>query len=216
MAESLRARKKQATTVAILRQARELFLSQGYEETGMDEIAVAAGVSRTTLFNYFPSKIALLICMAERREQSFKALVEECCAGFDSTSERIEQIFKRWAAYLLHSPKLHALITAALTSGGRSDSANSAALGGYIVEFRGLLEEGRRIGDVREDYSIESLTQMLVSTLLTASYTLFHGEDAQMEAHFMENARFIAEAISAPVGLDEGRVKNLKIPLSRS
>lgn len=210
MAQSLRERKKQATKVAILRQARDLFLSRGYEETGMDEIAAAAGVSRTTLFNYFPSKIALLICMAERREQSFTELVDACCAEFATTRERIEQLFTRWAAYLLQSPKLHALITAAITSGGRSDSANSAALGGYITEFRRLLEDGRRLGDVRDDYSIESLTQMLVSTLLTASYTLFHGEDSQMEAHFMENARFIAEAISPPCANPSLRAPNIE------
>lgn len=199
MAQSLRERKKQATTATILRVARERFLDQGFEETGMDEIALAAGVSRSTLFNYFPTKIALLVCMAERREQSFKLLVEECCAEFESTSQRIEQLFRRWAKYLLQSPQLHAMITAALTSGGRSDSANSAALGAYLTQFRYLLEEGRKRGDVREDYSLESLTQMLVSTLLTASYTLFHGEDAQMEAHFLENARFIAQAIAPPL-----------------
>ncbi|HCS27415.1 MAG TPA: hypothetical protein DIW43_08165 [Spongiibacteraceae bacterium] len=199
MAQSLRERKKQATTATILKVARERFLNQGFEETGMDEIALAAGVSRSTLFNYFPTKIALLVCMAERREQSFKLLVEECCAEFEGTSQRIEQLFRRWATYLLQSPKLHAMITAALTSGGRSDSANSAALGAYLTQFRYLLEEGRKRGDVREDYSIESLTQMLVSTLLTASYTLFHGEDAQMEAHFLENARFIAQAIAPPL-----------------
>ncbi|WP_221585486.1 mycofactocin system transcriptional regulator [Microbacterium sp. G2-8] len=36
--------------------ALELFVERGFEETTMDDIADAAGVSRRTLFRYFPSK----------------------------------------------------------------------------------------------------------------------------------------------------------------
>ena len=88
------------------------------------------------------------------------------------------------------------MITAALTSGARSDSANSAALGGYMAAFRRLIDEGLARGDVRGDFSPEAMTQLLVSALLTGSYTLFHGEDRNVEHHFMENARFVAQAIT--------------------
>ncbi|MCJ1715991.1 TetR family transcriptional regulator [Curtobacterium sp. VKM Ac-2922] len=36
--------------------AAELFLEQGYARTTVDQIAVRAGVSRATFFNYFPAK----------------------------------------------------------------------------------------------------------------------------------------------------------------
>lgn len=36
--------------------AAELFLEQGYARTTVDQIAVRAGVSRATFFNYFPTK----------------------------------------------------------------------------------------------------------------------------------------------------------------
>jgi AcrR family transcriptional regulator len=40
----------------LARTALELFADQGYDETTVDEVAAAAGVSRRTLFNYFDSK----------------------------------------------------------------------------------------------------------------------------------------------------------------
>lgn len=41
--------------------AQDLFLEHGYEETTVDQIAAAAGMSKRTFFRYFPSKDALVI-----------------------------------------------------------------------------------------------------------------------------------------------------------
>jgi TetR/AcrR family transcriptional repressor of mexJK operon len=43
----------------VTRSARELFLGQGFAATSMDAIAKAAGVSKATLYAYFPSKETL-------------------------------------------------------------------------------------------------------------------------------------------------------------
>ena len=40
----------------LARTAIELFATQGYDNTTLDEVAAAAGISRRTLFNYFRSK----------------------------------------------------------------------------------------------------------------------------------------------------------------
>src|ERR1700692_2340375 len=43
----------------VTRAPRELFLDHGFSATSMDAIAKAAGVSKATLYAYFPSKEAL-------------------------------------------------------------------------------------------------------------------------------------------------------------
>ncbi len=54
--EGLRARKKKATRQLISDTATRLFIARGFEQVTVDEVAVAAQVSKMTVFNYFPRK----------------------------------------------------------------------------------------------------------------------------------------------------------------
>ena len=47
----------------ILEAAKSLFLSQGYRTTSMDEVAEKAGVTKQTVYRYFPSKEELFKAM---------------------------------------------------------------------------------------------------------------------------------------------------------
>jgi len=60
-----RERKKLETRRRIFRMAFELFATKGFEETTVEEIAEAADVAKGTVFNYFPSKRALLLAAHE-------------------------------------------------------------------------------------------------------------------------------------------------------
>ena len=54
--EVARGRRPSTTRRDVARAALELFARQGYDETGIDEIAAAVGVSRRTFFRYYESK----------------------------------------------------------------------------------------------------------------------------------------------------------------
>lgn len=71
----LRARKKQATAAALQRAAVELFLSRGYDETTVQDITDAAGVSQRTFFRYFATKDAVLMSEHSRREQEMARML---------------------------------------------------------------------------------------------------------------------------------------------
>ena len=47
--------------VRLLKAATELFTSQGYRKTSVDEIARRAGVAKGTVYTFFPNKAALMI-----------------------------------------------------------------------------------------------------------------------------------------------------------
>ncbi len=60
-----RARKKTRTRHELLTAARRLFNRKGYDGTAIEEIAEAADVSVGTVYNYFPTKMHLLVDMLE-------------------------------------------------------------------------------------------------------------------------------------------------------
>ena len=61
---SLRERNRQRVTQRIISVAESLFKAYGFERTTMDDIADKAEISRATLFNYFPSKEALITVLS--------------------------------------------------------------------------------------------------------------------------------------------------------
>jgi AcrR family transcriptional regulator len=68
-ANPLREQTRSVVRSLLARTAIELFAAQGYDNTTLDEVASAAGVSRRTLFNYFRSKEDLaLSSLAEQGE----------------------------------------------------------------------------------------------------------------------------------------------------
>ncbi|WP_328400978.1 TetR family transcriptional regulator [Streptomyces sp. NBC_00390] len=73
----LRARKKQRTRDALLRAALELFTTQGYEETTVDEIADVVEVSQRTFFRYFATKEEAAFAVQDLAESHFIAALRE-------------------------------------------------------------------------------------------------------------------------------------------
>lgn len=64
-AEGLRQRKKRQTLLRIAETGLKLFVQNGYEQTTLEEIAAAAGISRRTFFYYFKSKEAILMAFLD-------------------------------------------------------------------------------------------------------------------------------------------------------
>ncbi|MDT9000682.1 TetR/AcrR family transcriptional regulator [Paucibacter sp. APW11] len=62
---------------AIVRAAVEEFRSQGFARTSMDGVAAAAGVSKRTVYNHFPSKEELFAEILGQLWQRAKALAEQ-------------------------------------------------------------------------------------------------------------------------------------------
>lgn len=73
----LRERKKQRTRDALLRAALELFTTNGYEQTTVDEIADAVEVSQRTFFRYFANKEETAFAVQDMVESRFVAAVRE-------------------------------------------------------------------------------------------------------------------------------------------
>ncbi|MFF3909192.1 TetR/AcrR family transcriptional regulator [Streptomyces sp. NPDC001848] len=69
--EGLRERKKREMRRRLSETATEMFLERGFDAVRVSEIAAACGVSEKTVFNYFPTKEALVL---DRWESTLAAL----------------------------------------------------------------------------------------------------------------------------------------------
>jgi AcrR family transcriptional regulator len=69
--EGLRARKVRETRDRIAECAIDLFLKLGIDDTTVDAIAEAAGISRRTFFHYYDSKVAVLTAAEESMADEF-------------------------------------------------------------------------------------------------------------------------------------------------
>ena len=86
-----RERRKQARPGELLEAALALFVEKGFAATRVEEVAARAGVSKGTLFLYFPSK-----------EELFKAVVHENASRHLQDAFRDVAEFKGSSADLLH------------------------------------------------------------------------------------------------------------------
>jgi TetR/AcrR family transcriptional regulator len=85
-----RQRRKQARPQELLTAALELFVEKGFSATRSDEVAARAGVSKGTLYLYFPSK-----------EELFKAVVRNNIAALIAEGQHIADQFEGSSAQLL-------------------------------------------------------------------------------------------------------------------
>lgn len=153
------------TKERILMAARDRFLLHGFSKVTTEELTSSLGISKKTLYKYFPSKEALLRGIL----QSF----------IRETSQRVENIVQDES--LDFTEKLQALLRLLgkqLSRIGRpfmEDLQKSTPVLWKEVEdfrrekllsnFRILFEEGIRQGKIRSDLNPEFLTTMYSSTI---------------------------------------------------
>ncbi|WP_321803380.1 helix-turn-helix domain-containing protein [Burkholderia sp. BCC1988] len=73
--DGLRERKRRDTLQRIAEKGLELFIANGYEETTLDDISAAAGISRRTFFHYFKSKDEILLAWQSGLIESLRSAV---------------------------------------------------------------------------------------------------------------------------------------------
>ncbi len=84
----------------ILENAYRLFYREGFQRAGVDALAEAAGVTKRTLYNHFPSKDALIAAVLEAQADLAEAEIRRWCGEGPAMPEvligRIFAGLRRW------------------------------------------------------------------------------------------------------------------------
>ena len=164
-----RTRRKEARPGELLDAALALFVEKGFAATRVEEVAARAGVSKGTLFLYFPSK-----------EELFKAVVHENAgrhvadafrevAGFTgSSAELLREFVRRWWTQYGGTP------AAGLTKLMVSEAANFPELAQYYQDevvgpshelLRRVVQRGIDSGEFRP-VDVPPLVHLIIAPLV--------------------------------------------------
>lgn len=102
---SLREQKKRQTRDLLRSSALKLFSERGYAQTSVDDVAAAAGVSRTTFFRYFPSKEDVVFADPEEMALTFHRLLLER-PRTENPLESFEQALIALSTAVEHDPEV--------------------------------------------------------------------------------------------------------------
>ncbi|MEY3139903.1 MAG: HTH-type transcriptional regulator RutR [Pseudomonadota bacterium] len=164
MSESLlapkRERRKQQRPGELLEAALDLFVEKGFAATKSEEVAAKAGVSKGTLFLYFPSKEELFKAVV--RENVVKTVTEGALevANFKGSSEW-------WRRY--GSTKASG-ITKLIISEGNHFPDLAAFYQEEVIDpatrmLKDILERGRASGEFR-NFNTEHTTMVVIAPML--------------------------------------------------
>ena len=100
-----RRRRKEARPAELLEAALTLFVEKGFAATRSEEVAKAAGVSKGTLYLYFPSKEELLKAVIQHFLGSeIETGVQEAAAAAGPTAEAMQQLLITWWTRIYEGP----------------------------------------------------------------------------------------------------------------
>lgn len=179
---SRRSRNRRKRHELILTVASELFASQGYEGTRIEEIAEAANVAPATVYNYFSTKPNILTSLAVRHaRRSLPARRAFLRAPPDDpviAVQAFEKLLADQALQTLGRECWRVILAAAYTQPGERLHRAGICFGWLIKKhYVKLLGEFRMRGMIDPDVDIDNLAA-LITALGTHHFGLFISNEA--------------------------------------
>jgi AcrR family transcriptional regulator len=156
-----RERQKEAVRQEILDSARELFVSEGYENVSMRRIAEKIEYSPTTIYLYFEDKADLLISICEETFARLSATLETIARAGDDPVDTLKRGCHAYVDFGLKHPNHYRVtfISQYPDLAGRYRLADSMGMRAYGF-LRDSVSECVRLGRFH-DTDIEMITQAL-------------------------------------------------------
>jgi AcrR family transcriptional regulator len=125
----------------IVAAALEAFASRGYEGTSMGEIAAAAGVTRTVLYDHFTSKQALFLTLLEEQNEELIDHVAGRILGEGTTEERMRETIDATFSFVREHPFAWRMLHRDSAGGGDLAAAHAGIQRESIEAARLLLAD---------------------------------------------------------------------------
>jgi AcrR family transcriptional regulator len=159
--------------------AARLFAENGGNPTSLESIAAAAGVTRTALYYYFPTKADLVRSVLMRTMHwDWWTTVIEAGSGADQFSERLHLLLSECVNRSLDS---NGDVYFALLDAARGDSEIRAGLRSYVSAMRSgvrdLVRDCRDRGHLPADTDVDAVSEGVVGLVWCVASGLAHSRN---------------------------------------
>jgi AcrR family transcriptional regulator len=179
---------------ALIEATARILVREGFDKASTNRVAEVAGVSVGSLYQYFPSKEALVAAVIERHNQEIMETVrgELAEAATQPLAEGVRKLIAVAVKAHQVDPKLHRVLAEQIPRVGKLDKVESFN-GENFALFRGYLESHR---DEIRDLDLDLVSFVCVTSIeaITHNAVLHHSErlsDEAMQALVEEGARLI-------------------------
>jgi len=186
----------------ILDVGMQLFLEKGVADVDMKEVAAAAGLSRATLYRYFPSKKALVYAIlrwqSEVNAEGYHAARQAFAGnGFEKFSQFVAQLLDAYRAF----PDMFRFMGMVDFYYCSKDSAEDLielyqdVFYGLLVEEtpQSYLEEGQRDGSVRADIDPRLYTATVIASLVSLAEQITANKETTQLLYGVQDADAMME-----------------------
>ncbi|HHY15447.1 MAG TPA: TetR/AcrR family transcriptional regulator [Firmicutes bacterium] len=164
---SRRERKKIESRARILKAARALFQGKDYDSTSVEEIAERADVSKSTFFNYFPTKESLLDSIAADEVEEIEHLIEADLVGVESPVMKIRIALKHFAMDSISFLKVTRKVMVATIFKDEGYPMPVKQMEGLLVE---LIEEAQKREEIAPHFDPDDLAKALLGMYFAAFF----------------------------------------------
>jgi len=143
--------RSRSTVDALVGATTRILVKEGYDQASTNRIAEVAGVSIGSLYQYFPSKEALVAAVIARHTQELSQVTRNALVRM--AARPIEVAAREFVSVAIDAhrvnPKLHAVLTEQIPRVGRLENVEANIREGYAL-VRGYLEAHRDEIDVAD------------------------------------------------------------------
>jgi AcrR family transcriptional regulator len=151
--------------------AVNLFLEKGFQETSMREIAEAAGMGKSSLYDYFRTKDEILAFVIEEETIILIKQAQAIASQNTPPEIRLKQIMRLHVSFMQENANLFSRLSAeALRLKPESQKGIQQTRYAYQDLVAGIIQEGIAGGRFREVNPLHA-ARLLLNSLLSVLYT---------------------------------------------
>src|SRR5215475_275666 len=186
--------RSRATVAALVEATARILVKEGFDKASTNRIAEVAGVSVGSLYQYFPSKEALVLAVVERHQREIMQTVRDELA--EVWTQPFEKAVRKLVAVAVKAhridPKLHRVVAEQIPRVGKLEELESFNRENYAL-FRTFLEKHR--DELRvDDLELASFVCATAIEAVTHNAVLYFSKaisDEAMETLIDEGARLV-------------------------